>query len=52
MDAIRHIVGSDKLEKTKVRQNLIEVRSLEGLGTQGRLGLKGLLLFMYLNFIF
>ena len=26
-------------------------RSLEGLGTLGRLGLEGLLLFMYLNYI-
>ena len=42
---------SGKLEKTKVRRNLIGARSLEGLGTLGRLGLEGLLLFMYLNFI-
>ena len=28
-----------KLKKTKVRQNLIRVRSLEGLGILGRLGL-------------
>ena len=41
-----------KLEKTKVRHNLVGARSLEGLGTLGRLGLKGLLLFMYPNFIF
>ena len=45
------IVESDKLEKTKVRRNLDGARSLEGLGTLGRLGLKGLLLFMYRNFI-
>ena len=42
---------SDKLKKKKVWRNLVEVRSMEGLGTLGRLGFKGLLLFMYLNFI-
>ena len=51
MDAIGHIAGSGKLEKTKVRRNLIGERSLEGLGILGRLGLEGLLLFMYPNFI-
>ena len=51
MDAIRRIAGFGKLEKTKVRRNLIGERGLEGLGILGRLGLKGLLLFMYLNFI-
>ena len=51
MDEIECIVGSDKLEKTKVRRNLVGARSLEGLGTLGRLGLKSLLLFMYPNFI-
>ena len=40
-----------KLKKTKVRRNLVGARSLEGLGTLGRLGLEGLLLFMYPNFI-
>ena len=45
------IAESGKLEKTKVRRNLVEARSLEGLGTLGRLGLEGLLLFMYPNFI-
>ena len=45
------IVESGKLKKTKVRRNLIEVRSLKGLDTLGRLGLEGLLLFMYPNFI-
>ena len=45
------IAESGKLEKTKVRHNLVGARSLEGLDTLGRLGLKGLLLFMYLNFI-
>ena len=41
MDAIRRIVGSDKLEKSKVWRNLVGARSLEGLGTLGRLGLEG-----------
>ena len=45
------IAESGKLEKTKVRRNLVGARSLEGLGTLGRLGLKSLLLFMYPNFI-
>ena len=42
---------SGKLKKTKVRRNLVGARSLEGLRTQGILGLEGLMLFMYLNFI-
>ena len=46
------IAESDKLEKKKVRRNLVEGRSLEGLRTSGRLGLEGLLLFMYPNYIF
>ena len=45
------IVESSKLKKTKVWRNLVGVRSLEGLGTLGRLGLEGLMLFMYPNFI-
>ena len=45
------IAESRKLKKKKVQRNLIGVRSLEGLGTLGRLGLEGLLLFIYLNFI-
>ena len=45
------IAKSVKLKKTKVWRNLVGARSLEGLGTLGRLGLKGLLLFMYPNFI-
>ena len=57
------IAESGKLKKTtKVRCNLVGARSLEGLGTLGRLGLEGLgtlgrlgldglLLFMYPNFI-
>ena len=52
MDAIGHIAGSGKQEKIKVRRNLVETRSLEALGTLGILGLEGLLLFMYPNFIF
>ena len=46
------IAESGKLENKKVRRNLVGARSLEGLGTLGRLGLEGLLLFMYPNFIF
>ena len=38
-------------KEDKVRRNLIGARSLEGLGALGRLGLEGLLLFMYPNFI-
>ena len=45
------IAGFSKLEKTKVQRNLVGARSLEGLGTLGRLGFKDLLLFMYPNFI-
>ena len=45
------IAESGKLKKTKVRLNLVGARSLEGLGTLGRLDLEGLLLFMYPNFI-
>ena len=41
------IVESGKLEKTKVRRNLVGARSLERLGTLGRLGLEGFLMFMY-----
>ena len=41
-----------KLEKKQFRHNLVEARSLEGLGTSGRLGLEALLLFMYPNYIF
>ena len=40
-----------KLEKTKVQRNLVRARSLKGLGTLDRLGLEGLLLFMYPNLI-
>ena len=38
-------------KEDKVRCNPIRERSLEGLDALGRLGLKGLLLFMYPNFI-
>ena len=51
MDAIGRVAGFGKLEKIKVQRNLIRERSLEGLGILDRLGLKGLLLFMYPNFI-
>ena len=40
-----------KLEKTKVRRNLVGARNLKGLGTLGGLSLEGILLFMYPNFI-
>ena len=45
------ITESSKLEKTKVQRNLVGARNLEGLGMLGRLGLEGLLLFMYPDFI-
>ena len=45
------IAESGKLKKTKVRRNLVGARILEGLGTLDRLGLEGLLLFVYSNFI-
>ena len=46
------VVASGKLEKKKVRRNLVGARSLESLGTSGKLGLESLLLFMYPNYIF
>ena len=46
------VAESKKLEKKKVRRNLIGARSLEGLGALRRLGLEGLLLSMYPNYIF
>ena len=46
------VAESGKLEKKKVRRNLVGVRNLEGLGALGRLGLEGLLLSMYSNYIF
>ena len=36
-----------KARKYTVRRNLVGARSLEDLGALGRLGLEGLLLFMY-----
>ena len=45
------IAESGKLRKTKVWHNLIGASRLDGLGILGRLGLKGLLLFMYPNLI-
>ena len=44
-------MGSGKVKEDKVRRNPVGARSLEGLGAFGRLGLEGLLLFMYPNFI-
>jgi len=38
-------------KEDKVRRNPVGAGSLEGLGALGRLGLEGLLLFMYPNFI-
>ena len=46
------VAESRKLEKKKVWRNLVGARNLEGLGALGRLGLEGLLLSMYLNYIF
>ena len=43
--------GIRKAKEDKVRHNPIGARSLEGLGALGRLGFKGLLLFVYPNFI-
>ena len=39
--------GIWEAKEDKVRRNPVGVRSLKGLGALGRLGLKGLLLFMY-----
>ena len=41
--------GIRKAREDTVRLNLVGARSLEGLRASGRLGLKGLLLFMYSN---
>ena len=43
--------GIQESKEDKVRHNLVGARSLEGLGALGRLGMEGLLLFMYPNFI-
>ena len=40
-----------EVKEDKVRRNPVGARSLEGLGALGRLGLEGLLLFMYPNCI-
>ena len=44
--------GIQEAKEDKVRRNSVGARSLEGLGALDRLGLEGLLLFMYPNFIF
>ena len=44
-------MGSGKAKEDKVRRNPVGARSLEGLGALGKLGLAGLLLFVYPNFI-
>ena len=44
--------GIRKAREDTVRLNLVGARSLEGLGVSGKLGLEGLFLFMYTNFIF
>ena len=46
------VAESEKLEKKKVWRNLVGARSLEDLGALGRLGLEGLMLSMYPNYIF
>ena len=43
--------GIRKAREDKVWRNSVGARSLEGLGVLGRLGLEGLLLFMYPKFI-
>ena len=43
--------GIWKTKENMVRLNLVGARSLEDLGALGRLGLEGLLLFVYSNFI-
>ena len=41
--------GIWKVKEDTVLHNLVKARRLEGLGALSRLGLEGLLLFMYLN---
>ena len=41
--------GIRKVREDKVRHNPVGARSLKGLSASGRLGLEGLLLFMYPN---
>ena len=43
--------GIREVKEDKVRRNPIGAKNLEGLGALGRIGLEGLLLFMYPNFI-
>ena len=43
--------GIRKVKEDMVRLNPIRARNLEGLGALGRLGLEGLLLLVYPNFI-
>ena len=43
--------GIREAKEDIVRLNLVGARSLKGLGALGRLGLEGLLIFMYPNFI-
>ena len=43
--------GIREAKEDTVRRNLVGARSLEGLSALGRLGLEGLLLFVYPNFI-
>ena len=43
--------GIWEAKEDMVRLNPVGVRSLEGLGASGRLGLEGLSLFVYPNFI-
>ena len=43
--------GIQEAKEDKVRRNLVRARSFESLGALGRLGLEGLLLFMYPNHI-
>ena len=46
------VAESGKIEKEKVRRKLVGARILVGLGALGKLGLEGLLLSMYPNYIF
>ena len=43
--------GIREAKEDTVRRNLVGARSLEGLSALGKLGLEGLLLFVYPNFI-
>ena len=45
----RAYCGIQKAREDKVRRNPVGAKSLEGLSSSGRLGLEGLLLFMYPN---